>query len=108
MLDVPVILSKTQKKRLKTMSQVVLIDFYADWCGPCKMQDPIIDKLKGKFANSVEFRKVDVDSNMAISSKYNIHAFPTLVIEKNGANFKKYVGVTRPDVLKNDLNKELK
>ena len=85
------------------MSDVVLIDFYADWCEPCKMQDPIIDKLKGKFANSVEFRKVDVDSNASASSKYGIHAVPTLVIEKNGAIFKKYVGATRPDVLENDL-----
>ncbi len=90
------------------MSEVVLIDFYADWCGPCKMQDPIIDKLKGKFANSVEFRKVDVDSNMAVSSKYGIHAVPTFVMGKNGAIFKKYVGVARPDVLEKDLNEALK
>ena len=90
------------------MSKVVLIDFYADWCGPCKMQDPIINKLKGKFANSVEFRKIDVDSNASASSKYGIHAVPTLVIEKNGAIFKKYVGVTRPEVLEKDLNEALK
>ncbi len=90
------------------MSKVVLIDFYADWCGPCKMQDPIINRLKGKFANSVEFRKVDVDSNTSASSKYGVHAVPTLVIEKNGAIFKKYVGVTRPDVLEKDLSEALK
>ena len=90
------------------MSKVVLIDFYADWCGPCKMQDPIINKLKGKFANSVEFRKIDVDSNASASSKYGIHAVPTLVIEKNGAIFKKYVGVTRPDLLEKDLSEALK
>ncbi len=81
------------------MSQVVLIDFYGDWCGPCKMQDPNIDKLKGKFANPVEFRKVDVDLNLSVSSKYGIHAVPTPVIEKNGAIFEKYVGVSMRDVL---------
>lgn len=90
------------------MSKVVLFDFYANWCGPCKMQDPIIDKLKRKFANSVEFRKVDVDSNMDLSRKYGINAVPTLIIEKNGAIFKKYVGITRPEVLENDLHKALK
>jgi len=56
-------------------------------------------RLKEKFANSVEFRKVAVDSNTDVSSKYGIHAVPPLVIEKNGAIFKKYVGVTRTDVL---------
>jgi thioredoxin 1 len=90
------------------MGKVVLIDFYANWCGPCKTQDPMIDKLKRKFGNSVEFRKVDVDSNMDLSRKYGINAVPTLVIEKNGAIFKKYVGITRPDVLENDLNMALK
>ena len=90
------------------MSKVVLIDFYANWCGPCKAQDPMIDKLKRKFGNSVEFRKVDVDSNMDMSRKYGINAVPTLVIEKNGAIFKKYVGITRPDVLEKDLIEALK
>ena len=90
------------------MSDVVLIDFYADWCKPCKMQDPIIDKLKGKFANSVEFRKIDVDSNAPASGKYGIHIVPTFMIEKNGAIFKKHVGVTKPDVLEMYLNEALK
>lgn len=81
------------------MSEVVLIDFYLGWCGLCNIQDPVIDKLKGKFASSAEFRKVDVDSNTDVSSKYGITAAPTFVIEKNGAIFKKNVGVTSPDVL---------
>jgi len=90
------------------MSKVVLIDFYANCCGPCKTQDPMINKLKRKFSKSVEFRKVDVDSNMDMSRKYGINAVPTLVIEKNGAIFKKYVGITRPDMLENDLKMALK
>ena len=72
------------------------------------MQDPTIDKLKGKFANSVEFRKVGVDSNMAVSSKYGIHAVPPLVMEQNGVIFKKYVDVPSPDVLEKDLDEALK
>ena len=72
------------------------------------MQDPTINKLKRKFAKSVEFRKIDVDSNVDVSNKYGVHAVPTLMIEKNGAIFKKYVGVTRPEVLEKDLNEALK
>ncbi|MBE0523636.1 MAG: thioredoxin fold domain-containing protein [Methanosarcinales archaeon] len=90
------------------MGKVVLIDFSAEWCGPCKMQDPIIEKLEGKFKDTVEFRKIDVDSNIDLSSKYGIHAVPTIVIEKDGEIYKKYVGVTRPNVLEKDLNEALK
>ena len=90
------------------MSKVVLIDFFAQWCGPCKMQDPIIDELKKKFADKVEFKKIDVDNNNELAAKFMIHAVPTLVIEKDGAVFKRYTGVTRTNVLEADLNAALK
>ncbi len=90
------------------MSKVVLMDFFAEWCGPCKMQDPIIEELKKKFADKVEFKKVDVDTNHELSAKFTIHAVPTLVIERDGAVFKRYTGVTRTNVLEADLNAALK
>jgi thioredoxin 1 len=90
------------------MGKVILMDFSAEWCGPCKMQDPIIDGLEGKFKDTVEFKKIDVDSNIDLSSKYGIHAVPTIVIEKDGEIYKKYVGVTRANVLEKDLNEALK
>jgi thioredoxin 1 len=90
------------------MGKVVLMDFSAEWCGPCKMQDPIIDELEGKFKETVEFKKIDVDSNIDLSTKYGIHAVPTIVIEKDGKIFKKYVGVTRAHVLETDLKEVLK
>lgn len=83
------------------------MDFAADWCGPCKMQDPIIGELEEKFKGQVEFRKIDVDTNIDLSSKYGIHAVPTLVLEKDGKVFKKYVGVTRATVLEADLKAAL-
>ncbi|MCL7413476.1 MAG: thioredoxin domain-containing protein [ANME-2 cluster archaeon] len=89
------------------MNKVVLMDFAADWCGPCKMQDPIIEELEEKFKGLVEFRKIDVDANIDISSKYGVHAVPTLVLEKDGKVFKKYVGVTRATVLEADLRAAL-
>ncbi len=90
------------------MSKVVLMDFYAEWCGPCKMQDPINEEIKKKFGDRIEFKKVDVDTNYELASKYTVHAVPTLIIEKDGALFKRYVGVTRANVLETDLNAALK
>ncbi len=90
------------------MSKVVLMDFFAEWCGPCKMQDPILEELKKKFGDKVEFKKVDVDTNYELASKFTIHAVPTLIIEKDGAVFKRYTGVTRGNVLEADLNAALK
>jgi len=72
------------------------------------MQDPIIEELEKKFAGSVEFKKIDADQNMEMSAKYGIQAIPTLVIEKDGKIFKKYVGVTKSNVLEADLNEALK
>lgn len=90
------------------MSNVILMDFYADWCGPCKMQDPIIDELKKKFDGKVEFKKIDVDTNQELAMKYTIHAIPTLILEKDGKVFKRYTGVTRANVLEEDINAALK
>jgi len=89
------------------MSKVILMDFSAEWCGPCKIQDPILEELEEKFKGQVEFKKIDVDANMDMSSKYNISAVPTLVLEKDGEIFKKYIGITRADVLEPDLKAAL-
>ncbi len=90
------------------MSKVVLTDFFAEWCGPCKMQDPIIEELKKIFGEKVEFRKVNVDENNELAARFMVHAIPTLIIEKDGAVFKRYTGVTRKIVLEADLNAALK
>ncbi len=90
------------------MSKVILTDYYADWCGPCKMQDPIIDELKKKFGDKVEFKKVNVDTNQELAIKFTVHAIPTLIIERDGTVFKRYTGVTPAKTLEADLNAALK
>lgn len=76
------------------MSKPVLIDFHADWCGPCKMQTPIIDELKKKLGETVDIRKIDVDNHMDLAGKYQIQVVPTLIIEKDGQVIHKLEGVT--------------
>ena len=63
----------------------VLVDFWAEWCGPCKMIAPILDKVAGDFAGQVKICKMDVDANKDTPAKHNIRGIPTLLIFKNGA-----------------------
>jgi thioredoxin 1 len=79
------------------MGKPVLMDFYAEWCGPCHQQSPIIDKLKERMGDSVDIQKIDVGIDNAqtrqYAMKYDIQFVPTLVIEKDGVLIQKLVGV---------------
>ena len=76
------------------MSKPILFDFFATWCGPCRMQTPIIEELAKKMGDAVEIRKVDVDQHMDLAEKYGIRVVPTLIIEKDGKVVQSLEGVT--------------
>ena len=76
------------------MSKPVLFDFFATWCGPCKMQTPILEELEKKMGDKVEIRKIDVDQHMDLAEKYGIRVVPTLIIEKDGKIVQSMEGVT--------------
>ena len=62
----------------------VLVDFFATWCGPCKMMSPILDKVKSELSDSVSIIKVDVDKNPKVAAQYQVRGVPTLIIFKEG------------------------
>lgn len=70
----------------------VLVDFWATWCGPCKMIAPVLDELSGEYAGKLKIAKLDVDANPNTAPKYNIKGIPTLIIFKNGEVAGKKVG----------------
>lgn len=81
------------------MSRPVLMDFYADWCGPCKRQGPILEELKKKLGDQIEIRKIDVDQHMDQANQYGIRVVPTLIIEKDGKVIRTLEGVTSAEAL---------
>ena len=81
----------------------VLLDFWAEWCGPCRMISPIIDELHQEFEGKAVIGKVNVDESASISSKYGIRNIPTLLFIKNGEVIDKHVG----SVSKEDLSDKL-
>lgn len=79
----------------------VLVDFYADWCGPCKMMSPIIDEISEEMKENLKVGKINVDENQELAIKYNVMSIPTIMIFENGNLIKTFVGVTaKQDILK--------
>ena len=76
----------------KTNEGVVLVDFWAPWCGPCRMQSPVIDALDEELGDKVTFAKVDVDENPNTARQFGVMSIPTLLVKKNGEVVNKVIG----------------
>ncbi|MEO1128619.1 MAG: thioredoxin [Planctomycetota bacterium] len=84
--------------------QPVLVDFWAEWCQPCRLLAPTIDKIASEFDGKVKVGKVDIDSNRQVSVEYKITAIPTILIFKGGEVQKKFVGMTNEGDIQTALN----
>lgn len=82
----------------------VLIDFYADWCGPCKTLAPIIQDLKNEIGDKVRIVKIDIDANEALASKLQVMSIPTLMIYQDGKQLWRGTGLQTKQGLQNILN----
>jgi thioredoxin 1 len=88
------------EKEVTQSDQTVLVDFWAPWCGPCKMIAPLLDEIATEKAGTVKVAKVNVDDNQNLSVKYNVRAIPALLFFKNGQLRDQVVGMTtRKDLL---------
>ena len=84
----------------------VLVDFFATWCGPCKMLSPILREVKDSLGDTVSIIKIDVDKNQQISSKYQVRGVPTLILFQNGKQLWRQSGVlTKEEIIKTIIEK---
>lgn len=77
----------------------VLVDFYADWCGPCRMQGPIVEEVSNLIGEQASVGKLNTEQNMMTSMNYGVMSIPTLLVFRNGSVVKQFVGVQSQDTL---------
>jgi thioredoxin 2 len=94
------------RKELET-SMPVLVDFYADWCAPCRMTAPVLEELARDKAGQIKLMKINVDQNPTTAGKYNIQSIPTMMLFKNGKAVETLVGAMSKDMLLDRLTPHL-
>lgn len=83
--------NENEAKELISKKEIVIVDFFATWCGPCKMFAPVYEEVSKKFSN-LEMIKIDIDKNVEYASKNNVMSIPTIVAFKNGREFSRFLG----------------
>jgi thioredoxin 1 len=88
-------------------SGVTVVDFFATWCGPCKMLSPVLDELSGEMEGKANFVKVDIDQSSDLASQFQIMSVPTMVIFKNGEKVDQLVGFLPKEKIQEVINNNL-
>ena len=107
-LEMEVILTSGNFEKEVYDSEIpVLVDFYADWCGPCKAMAPVVEELAEEYAGKVKVGKINVDNAMDIATKYRIMSIPTFMVFKGSEAVAKMIGMQDKRVLKEAMDKAL-
>ncbi len=95
------------QNEVKETEKVVLVDFYADWCGPCKMMSPIVNEIASELGNKIKVCKMNVDECIDIASQYGVMSIPTLIIFKGGNTVNTLVGLRDKKEIIDNINSVL-
>jgi thioredoxin 1 len=91
----------------KRAESPILVDFWAEWCGPCRMVAPVLEQLAADYKGKARVGKVNVDEHSGIASRYGVQSIPTLLLFKQGKVVEQYIGATTRDVLSRLIDKHL-
>ncbi len=103
----PIEITDANFEEIIASDKPILVDFWAEWCGPCRMIGPIVEELAGEYEGKAVIAKVDVDSNPNVSAKFGIRSIPTLLVFKDGEIVDKQVGAVPKAVLIGKLDAQL-
>ncbi|WP_342766489.1 thioredoxin [Candidatus Hecatella orcuttiae] len=106
-VDKPIPLTDSNFQETLRQHRLLLVDFWAPWCGPCRMVAPVIEELAGRYAGSAVFGKLNTDENPKTAMKYGISAIPTLIVFKNGEEVDRMVGAAPKAEIEALLQKHL-
>lgn len=95
--------SENFESEVLNANETVLVDFYADWCGPCKMMAPVIEELAEELQEKAKVGKINVDESTDIATQYDVMSIPTIIIFKNGKEVKRFIGVRDKQELLNEV-----
>ncbi|MAG39467.1 thioredoxin [Candidatus Pacearchaeota archaeon] len=94
------------QETLSTSGKPVVVDFWAPWCGPCKMMGPVFEKMSEEFGGKAVFAKINVDESQELAVPYGVQGIPTIIILKDGKEVERIVGFN-PDLLKEKINSHI-
>ena len=100
---IPVVVTDSDFDTVIKKYPVVVVDCWAAWCAPCRMIEPIIENLAGRYSGKIVFGRLDVDKNKNVAIKYNIMSIPTLLVFKNGKNVDRIIGAMPEPVLEDRI-----
>ncbi len=87
----------------QTKNKVVLVDFWAEWCAPCKMMAPVLNEVANELSGNSHVGKLNIEQYQSMAQKFNVRSIPTLILFKNGKEMKRFVGIKQKNFLLNEI-----
>ena len=103
----PIVINKENLEEIKKLNKTVLIDFYANWCGPCRKLAPILEEVESELATKVKFAKINTDENIEMAKKYQVSGLPTLLVFKSGEAVERLVGLMPKSSIITNIEKHI-
>ncbi len=105
--DIITLTSSNFDEQIKQSGSPILVDFWAEWCGPCRMVTPVLEELAGAYSGKARIGKVNIDEHSGLAAQFGVQSIPTLLLFKQGKVVEQFVGVTTRDVIAKLIDKHI-